>query len=88
MQISTREARKICLIVVGVAQSGLGISAIIITYLLHFDLFDLRVRLYTHASAEEFPPIYTLIVALFGFFSIISGIFLLTEREELGESEI
>lgn len=70
--------RRILVAVVGTIQSLTGILAIIFAYILYLDIFGLRAWLDVTA---EFLPLYMLVFIVFGFFSMISGVFLLTERE-------
>jgi len=70
------EARKVVLTVVGVAQSGIGMLAIIFAYILYYNLFDIQGML--NASAQN-APLYMLILLIFGLLSFISGLFLIYE---------
>lgn len=79
MRISIKEAGKILSTVVGAAQSAIGALAGIASYILYSDLFGLQALLNV---TTEFVPLYMLILIVFGFFSIISGLFLLAERSE------
>ena len=79
MRISIKEAGKILSTVVGAAQSAIGVLAAIASYILYSDLFGLQAWLNV---TTEFVPLYMLILIVFGFFSVISGLFLLAERSE------
>ena len=79
MRISIKEAGKILATVVGAAQSAAGVLAAIAAYILYIDFFGLQAWLNV---TTEFVPLYMLILIVFGFFSIISGLFLLAERLE------
>lgn len=79
MRISIKETGKILSTVVGAAQSTIGALAGIAAYILYSDLFGLRAWLNVTA---EFVLLYMLILIVFGFFSVISGLFLLAERSE------
>jgi len=70
--------RRILVAIVGTIQSLTGILAIIFAYIIYIDFFGLRAWLDVTA---EFLPLYMLVFIVFGFFSMISGLFLLTERE-------
>jgi len=70
------EVRKIVSRVVGIAQSGLGVSAIIFAYMLYYNLFDIQDML--NASAQN-VPLYMLLLLIFGLLSVISGFFLIYE---------
>lgn len=66
-------------IIVGAAQTTLGASAVILSYLLYINLFGIQTWL---NIPPEFLPFQILMLMVFGFFSIISGLFLLTEKAE------
>jgi len=70
------EVRKIVSKVVGVAQSGIGVLAIIFGYILYYNLFDIQDML--NASAQN-VPLYFLFLFIFGLISVISGFFLIYE---------
>ena len=70
------EVRKIISRVVGVAQSGMGVLAVIFAYLLYYNLFDIQGML--NASSQN-APLYMLLLLIFGLFSVISGLFLIYE---------
>ena len=70
------EVRKIISRVVGVAQSGMGVLAVIFAYLLYYNLFDVQGML--NASSQN-APLYMLLLLIFGLFSVISGFFLIYE---------
>lgn len=70
--------RRILVAIVGATQGLTGVLAIIFAYILYIDFFGLRAWLNVTA---EFLPLYMLVLIVFGFFSMISGLFLLTERE-------
>lgn len=60
--------------VIAVLQSGIGASSIILTGLLHYNLFDVQGVL--NVSVEN-VHVYMLLLSVFGFFSIVSGFFLI-----------
>ena len=70
------EVRKIVSKVVGVAQSGIGVLAIIFGYILYYNLFDIQGML--NVSAQT-APLYILLLFIFGLLSVISGFFLIYE---------
>jgi len=70
------EVRKIVSKVVGVAQSGIGVLAIIFGYMLYYNLFDIQGML--NISAQN-VPLYFLFLFIFGLLSVISGFFLIYE---------
>lgn len=71
--------RRILVTIVGTLQSAIGVLAVIFAYILYFDFFDAQARLNT---SVELLPFYLFAVIVFGFFSIISGLFLLYEGRE------
>ena len=70
------EVREIVSNVVGVAQSGIGVLAIIFGYILYYNLFGMQGML--NASAQN-VPLYFLFLFIFGLISVISGFFLIYE---------
>ena len=70
--------RRILGAIVGTVQGLIGVSAVTFAYILYIDFFGLRAWLDVTA---EFLPLYMLTLIVFGFFSIMSGLFLLTERK-------
>jgi hypothetical protein len=70
--------RRILVAIVGTLQSVIGLLAVIFAYFLYIDLFGLQAWL---NGTAEFLPLHMLFLVVFGFFSIMSGLFLLTERE-------
>jgi len=68
--------RKIVSKVVGVAQSGIGVLAIIFGYILYYNLFDIQGML--NVSVQN-VPLYILFLFIFGLLSVISGFFLIYE---------
>ena len=79
MRISIKEAKKTLAAVVGAVQSTLGVLAVIFAYSLSINFFGLQESLNV---ATEFVPLFMLILIVFGFFSIVGGLFLLVERGE------
>jgi hypothetical protein len=78
MRIGIKEARKALAIVVGAAQSAVGVLVATAACILYSDFLGLGASL----NVPELLPFYVLILIVFGFFSILSGLFLLTEIEE------
>jgi uncharacterized membrane protein len=70
--------RRILGAIVGTVQGLIGVLAVIFAYILYIDFFGLRAWLDVTA---EFLPLYMLALIVFGFFSIMSGLLLLIERE-------
>ena len=66
--------------VVGVAQGAIGVLAVIFAYMLYHNFFNVQGLV---SMSEENVPIYMLLLFVFGFISIISGLFLIHERLEL-----
>ena len=79
MRVSIKEARKTLAAIVGAVQSTLGVLAVIFAYSLSINFFSLQESLNVRA---DFVPLFMLILIIFGFFSIVGGLFLLIEREE------
>jgi len=76
--------RRIPALIIGAVQSLIGVSAVVSAYALYTDFFSLREWL---DVSNEFLSLYMLILIVFGFFSIMSGLFLLAEKEsQLTES--
>jgi len=71
------EVRKVVSKVVGVAQSGIGVLAIIFGYILYYNLFDIQGML--NVSAQN-VPLCILLLFIFGLLSVISGLFLFYEQ--------
>ena len=70
------QPRKIFATIVGTVQSAIGVLAVIFAYFLYFDFFDVQTMLNTPV---ELLPFYVFALMVFGFFSVISGLFLLHE---------
>jgi len=70
--------RKIFGTVVGMIQSVIGVLTVIFAYILHIDFFGLQAWL---NITTEFLPLYTLVLTVFGFFSILSGLLLVREED-------
>ena len=71
--------RRILAAVVGALQAAIGVLAVIFAFILYFDFFDAQTELNT---SVELLPFYLFALMVFGFFSIISGLFLLHEGLE------
>ena len=71
--------RRILAAVVGTLQAAIGVLAVIFAFVLYFDFFDAQTWLNAPA---KLLPLYLFIIMIFGFFSIISGLFLLHEGLE------
>lgn len=71
--------RRILVSFVGALQAAIGVSAVILAYVLHHNFFDVQSLM----NISENVPVYMLLLFVFGFVSIISGLFLIHERLEL-----
>ena len=71
--------RRILVAVFGMLQAAIGVSAVIFAFILYFDFFDVQTGLNTPV---ELLPFYLFALMVFGFFSIISGLFLFHEGLE------
>lgn len=70
--------RRIFVALIGALQSALGILAVIFAFVLYHNFFDIQSLM----NISENVPIYMLLLFVFGFVSIISGLFLIHERLE------
>lgn len=70
--------RRIFGVIFGTLQSATGVLAVIFAYILYMDLFSAQSWL---NITTEFLPLHMLTLILFGFFSLMNGLFLLTEEE-------
>lgn len=71
------KAERIPAVIVGVIQSAIGTLALILACTLYFNLFNIQTTLNVSA---ELLPLSLLIFCIFGFFSVVSGLFLLREH--------
>lgn len=71
------KAKRILVAVVGMTQGAIGVLALILACTLHFNFLDIQTMLNVSA---ELLPLSLLILIIFGFFSAISGLFLLHEH--------
>ncbi|MCK5563260.1 hypothetical protein KAI30_03725 [Candidatus Bathyarchaeota archaeon] len=69
--------KRILVAIVGIAQGAIGGLAGILAYILYFNFLDVQTTLNVSA---ELLPLYLLILSVFGFFSVISGFFLIHEE--------
>lgn len=72
--------RKTLTVTVGIIQSTMAVLAVIFAGIMYFNLFEVQTSL--NASVK---PLYfhVLVLVVFGFFSLISGLFLVHEWLEL-----
>ncbi|MCZ2809389.1 MAG: hypothetical protein O2V44_08550 [Candidatus Bathyarchaeota archaeon] len=71
--------RRILAGFVGALQAAIGVLAVIFAYVLYHNFFDVQSLM----NISENVPVYMLLLFVFGFVSIISGLFLIHERLEL-----
>jgi hypothetical protein len=70
------EVRRALTVIVGIVQSIIAILIVISACTLYFNFFDVQTLLNT---AVEFSYVHLLALLVFGFLSIISGLFLVQE---------
>lgn len=68
--------RRILAVVVGSLQAAIGVLAVLFIYVLYHNFFDVQSLM----NISENVPVYMLLLFVFGFVSIISGLFLIHER--------
>ena len=68
------KVKRIITVIVGLTQGAIGIVAFILVGLLYLNLLDFQTML---GVSIELLPLSLLILSVFGFFSVISGFFLL-----------
>lgn len=71
------KAERILVVIVGLTQGAMGMLALILACTLHFNFLNIQTMLDVSA---ELLPLSLLILSIFGFFSAISGLFLLHEH--------
>lgn len=71
--------RRTLAALIGALQSAIGVLAVIFAFVLHHNFFDIQSLM----NMSENVTIYMLLLFVFGFVSIISGLFLIHERLEL-----
>ena len=72
-------SRRIVGAAVGTLQAAIGVLAVIFAYVLYHNFFDVQSSM--NVSGEN-VPVYMLLLFVFGFVSLISGLFLIHERLE------
>ncbi len=70
-------AKRIAVAIVGMTQAAIGMLAFALTFTLYYDLLSIQTAL---DVSHELLPLSLLILGIFGFFSVTSGIFLLHEH--------
>ncbi len=71
------KAKRILVLIVGVTQGAIGLLALILVCVLYFNFLNIQTMLNV---STELLPLSLLILSIFGFFSAISGLFLLHEH--------
>ncbi len=69
--------QRVLAVIVGLAQSTTGLLALILACLLHFNFFGVQKTLNVSA---ELLPLSIMILGIYGFFSSVSGLFLIHEH--------
>jgi hypothetical protein len=73
------EIRRTLAAVVGITQSIIAVFTVLFAFILYFDFFDIRTLLNV---AVESADLHALALFIFGFFSLVSGLFLVYEWAE------
>lgn len=68
------KAKRVPFVIVGITQGAMGVAAIVLTCILYFNFSDVQTILNV---PTELVSLCLLVLAMFGFFSIVSGSFLL-----------
>lgn len=71
------KVKRIVTVIVGLAQGAIGIVALFLVGLLYLNLLDFQTML---SVSTELLPLSLLVLSVFGFFSVVSGLFLLREH--------
>ncbi|MCW4054880.1 MAG: hypothetical protein NWE84_08210 [Candidatus Bathyarchaeota archaeon] len=71
------KVKRILVVIVGMTQGAIGMLALTIACILYFNFLNIQTMLDLSA---ELLPLSLLILSIFGFFSAISGLFLLHEH--------
>lgn len=71
------KVKKILVVIVGMTQGAIGMLALTLACILYFNFLNIQTMLDLSA---ELLPLSLLILSIFGFFSAISGLFLLHEH--------
>jgi len=70
------KVRRTLTVIVGLVQSMIAVLTVIFAFILYFNLFDIQTWF---NDAVEFHHLHVFALFVFGFFSIISGLFLVHE---------
>ena len=68
--------RKLVAAALGVTQGAIGVVAVVSMLVLYLNLFDLQTELNISAALL---PLYLLGLGVFGLFSVINGLYLISE---------
>lgn len=69
--------KRILATIVGLLQSAVGTLALVLAGMLYFNFLDTQTML---SVSPELLPLSLLFLSVFGFFSVISGLFLFHEH--------
>jgi len=75
--VTQMKVKRIVTVIVGLAQGAIGIVALFLVGLLYLNLLDFQTML---SVSTELLPLSLLVLSVFGFFSVVSGLFLLREH--------
>jgi len=73
------EIRRTLAVIVGITQSIIAVFTVVFAFVLYFDFFDVQTLLNV---AVESTNLHALALFIFGFFSLLSGLFLVYEWAE------
>jgi ABC-type Na+ efflux pump permease subunit len=76
VEVTKMKAKRILVVIVGMTQGAIGLLALILVCVLYFNFLNIQTMLNVTA---ELLPLSLLILSVFGFFSVISGLFLIHE---------
>ena len=71
--------RKVLTTVIGLTQEAIGLLSALLAVMLFFNLLEVQT---VFNLPVELLPFYLLVLVLFSFFSIVSGVFLIREGRE------
>jgi hypothetical protein len=70
------KARRVLAVIVGMTQGAIGLLAFVLVCVLYFNFLNIQTML---SVTAELLPLSLLILSVFGFFSVIGGLFLIHE---------
>jgi len=76
VEVTKMKAKRILVVIVGMTQGAIGLLALILVCVLYLNFLNIQTMLNVTA---ELLPLSLLILSVFGFFSVISGLFLIHE---------